>query len=225
MAQEDRVVVHVAATQVGDPGQVVHRGHEVVRGAKLRHGLAHCRQLLGARLHRLRRQVFVHRLRGQAGSIGPDGLQQVDIAAQGHAGRLKGRLQQLGHAQAQHLAIDRHHAATGHLCSQPVDVRGGVAGGDLDQFDAAAGQFGFGLHPVAAVGEQDGAVLRHHQRAHAAGEAREPLAALPATGQVLAQVRIGRRHQHGLHALAVQFFAQLGQAQTDGRSAGVHRRG
>ena len=100
-------------------------------------------------------------------------------------------------------------------------VRGG-AGGDLDQRDAAALQLGLGLRPVAAVGEQRGLVGGDDQRAHRAGEAGEVLAALPAAGQVFGQVRVARRHQHGVDAAAVHHLAQSGDAGAGGGGAGVH---
>ena len=49
------------------------------------------------------------------------------------------------------------------------------------------------------------------------------LAALPAAGQVFGQVRIARRHQHGIDAALVHHLAQAGDTGAGRRGAGVHR--
>ncbi len=116
----------------------------------------------------------------------------------------------------------------GSVLGKPVDVRSGRAGRDLHQVDAAAGEFALGLHPVAAVGEQRRLFERDDQRAHRAGEARRPLPALPALGQVLGQVRIARRDDDGCESVARHRLTQAGNAGAHrgaARFEGVHDRG
>ena len=120
------------------------------------------------------------------------------------------------------LAVDGQGLAALQVAGDPFQVVGGGAGGDLHQGDAAAGQLGLGLGPVAAVGEQRGLGGGDHQRGHGAGEAGEVLAALPAAGQVFGQVRIAGRHQHGVDPALVHHLAQSGDAGAGGRGAGVH---
>jgi hypothetical protein len=222
VAQEHRVEVHVAAAQVGDPGQVVDGADQVVAGAMRGHRLAHGGQLVGAGLRGVGRGVFVHRLRRQRRALGPDGVDEVEVGAQHHAGGRERALQRGMVGQAQHLAVDRHRCAARHLARQPVDVQLRGAGGDLLQPDAGAGQLDLGLRPVAAVGKQRRVVDGDHQGAHAAGEAREPLARLPAPRQVFRQMRVGARHQQRVHAVLQQHLAQLRDAQADRGGAGVH---
>ena len=64
---------------------------------------------------------------------------------------------------------------------------------------------GADLHRVAAVNENGGALESDDGKARGAGEARQPDAALPALGQVLAEVRVAGRHQQDLGADGGEF--------------------
>ena len=86
MREEHRVVRHIRPAQVGDPGDVVHGGDEVLRGAMACHGFAHLRQLGRTRQGRVGGQVFVDGLGRQARTLGPDGVHRVEVGAQQHAG-------------------------------------------------------------------------------------------------------------------------------------------
>ena len=109
------------------------------------------------------------------------------------------RLAQLARRrQAEDAAVDaRPSSPRADVRAQPVDVLRAAAASGSDELDAAAGELALGLDPVAAVGEQRGALGGDDQRRHRAGEARRPLARLPALGQVLGQVRVARRHDDG----------------------------
>jgi hypothetical protein len=168
--------------------------------------------------------VLVHRVGGQAGAVGPHVAEHVDLRVQPHAGLLERGAQLVGRGQAQHVAVHAHRVARQQTLGQPVEVVRGRAGGDLHQLDAAARELVLGLGPVAAVGEHGGAVLGHHQRAHRAGEARQPLPALPALGQVFGQMRVRRRHDDRRDAAALERSLDLLDAQAMGRGAGVHGR-
>ena len=222
VGEEDGVVVDVGAAQVGDPGDVVDGGDEVVRGAGRGHRSAHLGQLGRARLRRVRRGVFVDAGLGQVGAFVPGVGQEVGVGLEHDARGGQLVAQRLRGRQAQHVAVDGHDAALAHLGGEPVEVGQRGAGGDLDQRDAAALQLGLGLRPVAAVGEQGRLVGRDRERGHRAGEAGEVLAALPAAGQVFGQVRVAGRHQHGVDPALVHHLAQSGDAGAGGRGAGVH---
>ena len=170
----------------------------------------------------MRRQVFEDRCGGQGRALGPDLGEQIQVGAQPDTGWLQCAVEQLRSGQAQHGAVDRDLSSGQHVIGQPVDVRGRRAGGDLHELDAAARQFGLGLHPVAAVGEQHGGLRRHDQGAHRAREAAQPLPTLPVFGQVLRQMRIAARHQHGRQPVALQGVAQPFDAQAEDGSACVH---
>jgi len=114
------------------------------------------------------------------------------------------------------------YAAARRVVSQPLDVVGGRAGWDLHQVDAAAQQLVFSLLPVAAVGKQRGLAGGDHQRAHRAGEARQPFAPLPAAGQVFGEMRVGAGHQQGLGAVRRQGLPDALHAFTNRVDAGVH---
>ena len=110
-----------------------------------------------------------------------------------------------------HRTIDRHHATFRGLLGQPVQ-RTGLTRLQLDQFDAAALEFLGRLLPVTTVGPDAGKIRGHDQGADRTMEARQPLPPLPVTRQVFGQVRVGRRHQQGVNALAAHQFAGLRQA-------------
>ena len=58
--------------------------------------------------------------------------------------------------------------------------------------------FGFRLHGVAAIDQQQRGLLRHDGKAGGAGKSRQPLQALGAGGNVFALMAIGARHKHGV---------------------------
>ena len=105
MRQEHRVVGHIAAAQVGDPGDVVHGRHQVRARTFALHGRTHGGELGGAGARGMRHAVFVHRLRGQGGAVAPDGIDDIEVGAQAAAGFLKGSTQLQGRAKGQHLAV------------------------------------------------------------------------------------------------------------------------
>jgi hypothetical protein len=222
VGDEDRVALHIAAAQVQQPGHVVHGRDQVVAGANAGHRRPHARQLVGAAHGGLRRQVLVDGGEWQAGAVVPGGLQQVEVGAQLDALAAQARAQRVGQRQAQHLAVHGQRLAGLKGLRQPVDVLRGGARGHLLQRDAAAGELGLGLGPVAAVGEQRGAVARDDQAADRAGEARQPLPALPALGQVLGQVGVGGGNEHGMRAGRGQRVTQALDAQAGFGGAGVH---
>ena len=212
VGQEDRVVVDIRAAQAGDPGDVVDGRDQMVAGAVAGQAGAHRRQPLGTRHRRVRRQMLAHRRGRQAGAFRPGLGHQVEVGAQADAVALQRAGQHLRRRQAQHRRVDRQRLAGRERGGQPVDGVRGRAGGDLHQLDRRAGQLGLGLRPVAAVGEDRGAVARDHQRAHRAGEAGKVSPALPALGQVFGEVRIAGGHQHRGQVMAHQRLAQRGQA-------------
>ena len=79
--QENRVVWHVAAAQVGNPGDIVQAGYQVMVGTGCLHGLADAFDFLGS--------AFGHKLGflgeygfiGCAGAVGPDVVQQINVVA------------------------------------------------------------------------------------------------------------------------------------------------
>ena len=95
VGHEDRVVVDVAAAQVGDPGDVVDGADEVVAGTVPGHRLAQPCQLRRARAWRVRSGVGIDGRRGQGRALGPDGIEQVTFGAQADAGGGEARLQHL----------------------------------------------------------------------------------------------------------------------------------
>ena len=222
MGHEDRVVGHVGAAQVEQPGHIVNGGDEVVAGASCGRSGAHMGELVLAADAGLRRQVLEDRGCGQAGAVFPGAGDHIHMSVQVQVGGLQRAPDLLGQGQAQHLTVHRQRLAGLQVLDDPVDVVGGRGRHDLDQGDAGAGQFGLGLRPVAAVGKQGGAVQRHHQGGHRARETRCPLAALPAVGQVFGEMRIGRRDQRGVAAAGAQGIADSLQAQRDRVGAGVH---
>jgi len=79
-----------------------------------------------------------------------------------------------------------------------------------------------GLHPVAAVGEEGGAIGCDDERCHRAVEPRGPAARLPAFRQVFREVRVARRHDHGSAADVAQQLLDAFDAKAGGRGARIH---
>ena len=227
MAQEHRVVLHIGASQVQQPGQVIQRGNPVVGGALGAHLLAHTGQLVGTRRGSMGQGVLVHRRRGQAGAVGPDAIQHVHLCEQLPAGRTQCVTQLLGLRQAHHRAVHgqgglRGTVRAGGLAQslQPAHIGGRGRTFQLHQGHAAAGQFGLGLFPIAAVREQRRLRGRHQQRARRAGEAAQPHPALPPLRQVLRQMRVAAGHQHRLPVLLHHACAQGLQTRSEGSGGG-----
>ncbi len=219
MAHEHRVVVDIRPAQVQHPSQVVQRGDPVVGGAFADQGLAQSSQLVGARGRCVRQGVFKHRDQGRGRTLGPDGVHWVLRGDQGPVFRRQRIAQRLGQGQAQHRAVHRQLGLRRHHVQglQPAHISRHGRAFQLEQGDATASQFGLGLLPVAAVGEQGGLLLGHDQGAGRAGEAAQPFARLPAVGQVLGQMRVAAGHQAGLPALLAHVLTQGRKALGSGR--------
>ena len=181
-----------------------------MRRAMPGHRVAHLRQLVGAGDGRLRRGVLVDGGVGQARTVAPDAVQQVQAGIDVDALGGQRGAQLLRQPQAEHLAVDGQRLARLQLVGDPADVVRGRAGGNLEQRDPAARQFTLGLCPVAAVGEELRIVQRHHQRRHRPGETRQHFTTLPAARQILRQMRVGRGHQDGMGTGVAQGVAQVG---------------
>ena len=212
MSEEHRVVGHVRATQVEQPGDVVQGGDEMPGGASVGHGLAHLGKLGAARLGRMGCGVGIDWRHRQLGALAPDRCQRIAVGAQLDALGLQGPAQGGGGTEGQHLAVHQHRATLGHLVGQPLQVGLGLAGDLLHQVDAAARQLLGGLLPVAAVGPDAGGMPGHQQQAGRAGEAGQPGTALPVFGQVFGQVGIGAGDQAGIGALFGQEGTQAGKS-------------
>ena len=81
MGQEHRVVLHVGAAQVENPGDVVHGRHKVVAGTQCLHGRSNLAQLVGAADDRIVSVVFVNAVLRQASAVRPDAFEQIHIGA------------------------------------------------------------------------------------------------------------------------------------------------
>ena len=222
VGEEDRVVADVGTAQVEQPGDVVDGRDDVVGRAGVAHGAAHALEPAAARFGRFGTGVLVDRGAGRRGTVVPGVGEDVEIAAQVDAVAAELALEVAGGAEAEHVAVDRDRVACLQLPAEPVDVLGRERRGDPDEVDAAVGQLVLGLDPVAAVGEQRRVVERDGQRAHRAGEAGRPLAALPALGKVLREVRIARRDQRRGAMGVAQDVADAFDAKAGGRGSGVH---
>ena len=135
-----------------------------------------------ARVRRLAPGVRVDLGRRHRRPVGPGGGDDVEVAAQGDVGNGRALAQRPRRGQADDLAVDRDGgAARDALALQPVDVLRSGRRRDADQLDAAAGELALGLHPVAAVGEERGALGADDQGRHRARwRPGRPLARLPA---------------------------------------------
>ena len=112
--------------------------------------------------------------------------------------------------EAEHIAGYRHDGAGGQVLGQPVDVFGRVGDAQAHQLDRLARQLALGLLEVARIGPQAGKVWGDHQGADRTVEAAQPLAPLPALGQVFGQVRVGGGYDHGSEPQRLQALAQGG---------------
>ena len=206
--QEHRVEADIGAAQVEQVGDVVQRRDEVGIRSEARHRFPCCGQLGGAGGGRERRGMFEHRVGGQAWTLAPDLVEQVDIRAQQDAARRQRIGEQPRGGQAKNPRVHRHCLAGRHVRRQPVDVQQAGARWNLHQRDAAAGQFGFGLGPVTPVGPHARQRRRGDEGTDRAGETGQPFSAFPVARQVFGQVRVGRRHDEGVNPVALHCRAQ-----------------
>ena len=158
--QEHRVVVDVGAAQVGDPGHVVDRRDEVVRRAVLapspRAPRPAWRRAAAARAARGARRPAPC---GSAGRSGQASVEQVAVGAQRDAGCIERGLQLLRRGQAEHLAVDGDRARRAARCATSQSMWCVAAPvGIFTRSMPLPAQLGLGLRPVAAVGEQRGAL-------------------------------------------------------------------
>ena len=130
-------------------------------------------------------------------------------------------LQQTRCSQTQHCAIDTGHLPRLQRLGQPLDVLQAIAGRDFHQHDTGTGQLGLGLRPVTAIRPQPGKIGGDDERTDRAGKAGQPLAALPAFGQIFGQVGIGGRNDVSGELLLVQRGAQCRKAGMDERKGCV----
>ena len=145
MGQKDRVVLDIGTAQIEQPGDIVDGGDEMVAGSGQLELRAHQGQLVSARNGGLRRQMLVDGCAWQTGTVGPGGLDQIDVAAQIDASALHGCTKHLCQGQTQHLAVHRQRFTRLQLPGDPFDEMGSGAGRDFHQRDAGAVQLFFGL--------------------------------------------------------------------------------
>ncbi len=179
---EHRVVTDIAAAQIRKPRDVIECRNPMMRGAELLHLLTHGGQLVGARNHRKRRQVFVDGLCGQRGAVVPHVVEKVQIGAQFDAALTQCRLQRARARQPEHCTVDCDLAARCNVFCEPVEMRGAACSANFHQLDAGTRQLPFRLRPVAAIGPYARKILGHHERSDRTGKARKPFASLPALG-------------------------------------------
>ncbi len=192
MRDEHRVVAYIAAAQIEDPREIVEHRDEVPLRSLHAHRVADVREFLRTRDAGVRRGMLIHRCSGQRGVCGPHGIEQIDVGAQHDAARAQRIGQPARHRDTEHRAIDRDHAARGHVFGEPVDVRRGLlAARHLHQLDAAPRQLRFRLRPVTAIDPHAHEIRRYDQRADRTGETRQPLTPLPVLRQIFRQMRIG----------------------------------
>ena len=181
---EYRVVADIAAAQIEQPCNIVHRRNQVMLCAEFLHAATDLRQLFRTTDYRERCHVAVNRCSRQTGAVVPDQAGHIGIGFQDKAGLRRLTFQHAGSCQAEHHAIHTQHLTCSQMLCQPFDIAGGGSGIGFHHRDAGTSQFGFGLTPVAAVHPQTGKVCGNDQGADGTGEAGKIFTALPAFRQV-----------------------------------------
>ena len=213
---DHRVVGHVGAAHVEQPGDRVEGGDD--EGIRLApaHGAAHPPQPGRARLAR------------EAGGKGRDGragapprrrtahrIHEVLVdGLQGHPG---GREFPGDPAGALHTDDRRVHADGGPARERLREILlegGHVPVPDREQLEAAAPELLPGLEVIAPVGPEAAALQPHDELAGRAREPAHPLPARPVFGHVLALVRIARRHEVGRDLVLAHRVAEAGEARS-----------
>ncbi len=217
VGQEHRVVVDVPTAEVGQPGDVVQARDNVMRGACATHGRAHMAELVGAVDGGERGPVGENRRVRTTRALRPGNGRQVEVGAQRRAHRRQPLGQPFGTRQRQAVTRHGHGIACADLLDQPADMFRRVRHVQFHQGQAAAGQFGLRLGEVPGIGPHAAAAGGDHQGAGRPGKARKPLPGLPARGQVLGEVRVGRGHDDGGDACVGHGGAQGLETGGDGR--------
>ncbi|CWT03896.1 Uncharacterised protein [Neisseria meningitidis] len=167
---ENRVERHVAAAQVGQPGDVVKRGNQVVIRAFFRHHGAHAGEFFGGGFGDVGGVVDEHGFGRNGRAACPHLVKQIVwvFDADVFGGE---RLRQSAFAgERDHIGRDADGGVFGQVCREPFVIRRHLPA--FLQFDAAARKLLGGLFPIAAVHPYARFVGGNDECADRAGKAR-----------------------------------------------------
>ena len=206
---EHRIVINVAAPQIGDPGDLVQLGDDHRAGLGLGHLPANGRQLVADRTARHVVGQRIDRLRRRLRPVIPHLVNQVGVDRhQGRAGCRQGRgVGGMGcHGVQERIEANPQGSVLLFHFRQPALQGMGV--GQSHLVDAKAGGIDFllGLQVVARVHEQVVAVRRQQYVPRRPGKAADGGAAALVGRHVFVQVGIGRGNQIGVHPVFGQSF-------------------
>ena len=129
VGEEDGVVGHVAATQVGEPGDVVQRGDEVVHGAFFLHCRADASEFGGGVFGDVGGVMRVDFRFGQRGTVVPELVHQVVMVVQADVFRGEGRFHLPLGGKREHIGGDADDGTLRQVVGERVDV--GAAGAEF----------------------------------------------------------------------------------------------
>ena len=210
--------MHVAATQVKRPGNVIERSHKHSVSMPLVQSLSYAAELRGSWLACIFQRMDFHRVLRHRRTVGPYVLEGVQIGAEGDTALLP----QVGN-ELSHLVDGAHHSIDAHFrrviipdfVANPLGDGGCSFHLEFHQLVPCTAQLLLGSEEVARVGPQGCAVQSDDRRTCRTVETAYPLAALPVVGHIFTLMRVGAGEDESRKSLATHHLAQLFQPFVD----------
>ena len=204
--------MHVAATQVERPGDVVEGSNEHAVSMLLAQGLANARYFLVAGFACQFQWLYANGILRDGRPTAPDLLQRVEIGAEGQSALRT----EVGN-EALHFSGSAYHAVDAHLCggcvfqflAKPLGNRRRAGNAFLHQLKACASQLFGGSDEVARVGPERRLVECDHGSTSRTVEAADPFATFPVVGHILTAVRVGTGEDKSTQVFAAHEVAEV----------------
>ena len=203
--------MHISASQIQCPGDIVESRHQHTIGMFFAQGLADTGNLFTTALTCILHRKNLHSMLRDSRAIGPDLCQRIEISTQRDATLLTQIGYQLLHSIHRRApAIECHFGPGSTLLAYPLSD--GRRSGHLQfhQLELGATQLLLGSNKIARVGPQGCRSHRHYSRTSRAVKATDKLASFPMIGHVFALMRVGtwkdkRSEMFAFHHLAKSF--------------------
>ena len=203
--------MHISATQIQCPGDIVEGRHQHTIGMFFAQGLADTGYLFMTALTSILQWKNLDNMLWDNRAIGPDLCQRIEISTQRDATLLTQIGYQLLHSIHRRApAVECHFGPCCTLLAYPLSD--GRRSGHLQfhQLELGATQLLLGSNKIARVGPQGCRSHRHHSRTSRAVKTTDKLAPFPMIGHVFALMRVGtwkdkRSEMFTFHHLAKSF--------------------
>ena len=203
--------MHIAATEVERPGDVVEGRNKHAVGVLLAQGFTDAAQLRRRFLTGILQRMNLHGIHGDGGAVVPDEAQRVVVGAQRQSALLAQVGDELfdeGCRVSHSVGSDLLRSAVAEFLTKPFGNRWRAGHLQLHQLELRAPQLFFCCEEVTGVGPEGGTRHRDNSRACRTVETTDPLASFPMVGHVFAVMRVGTSEDVGSQAFALHLRAQ-----------------